>query len=212
MRFLQETFEILYDHFKDTFIEIKEAEKIRDKYFSLLLGFTILLLLITITPSIADTAINSYLQEHFNFTLEVDVLQSAIWFSIFFSSMKYYQRNVFINRQYSYLHKLEQFLDLKVSDQNFSFSRTGEHYNRSFPLVSFLVYLFYLLVFPLVLISVLLLKLWSEISLMSGYFIFDLLMLFFILLLIIANWISIHKGDKYERMKYRWKDLISNFR
>lgn len=143
---------ILADHYKDTFQNIKQSVTLRDR----LLFFAIILLgfqLFQITsPENSSSALVGFFQTHLGFQLSADKdsLAAILWFALLSIVTKYFQTNVYINRQYEYIHKLEEKFTL-ISGGKF-ITREGDHYLSNYPLFSNWCHILYTIVFPISLI------------------------------------------------------------
>jgi hypothetical protein len=80
----------------------------------------------------------------------ISVLQMAIWAIVFGLLLNYFQKCVYVERQYGYIHSLEE--RLKTQDSPFP-SREGSAYLEKYPLYLDWVYTFYTLVFPILIIA-----------------------------------------------------------
>ncbi len=148
---------IYYDHYKDTFVQIKESLIKRDKYF-----FNMIILM-------GLLFFNSFLPKDFEYFSEVflkkkigleyisnfNIIDSFILFVLFYTILKYFQLNIFIERQYTYIHKIEK----KLEESYFiPISREGKSYNDNYPFFSTVTHYIYTGLFPLLLFSLLIIK------------------------------------------------------
>lgn len=141
--------EIMYDHYKDTFGIQKETEKIRNKIFVVLCICILLLMMMTIYPD----NIYQNIQEFFdiklgiNIKFELKILELFNWFIILYLTIRYYQTNANVEKNYNYIHDLEDKLEKK---HKLTIYREGRNYLDQYPLFLTISYVFYKYIFPIV--------------------------------------------------------------
>lgn len=143
-------FNSLYDHYKETICFIKNDLSKRDK-----LTFLIFLLLITyffieLKPVDSIKVANDFLKNKFNFTLilNYEVLNIGILFFIFIFLVKYFSLSLYIEKQYCYIHDIENNLNFFMGTT--LITRESSYYLNEYPLLSALIdriYKFFLPVF-----------------------------------------------------------------
>lgn len=148
-----ENLEIAYDHYKETFTYVREAEKDRNKIFIILALVITALYIFAIEPDSLYQIINEVIREQWQIGVNVGfgTVQSFIWVILLFYSIRYFQINTYIERQYNYLHKLECDIANKV---DFIFEREGKGYLDKYPLLLDMIYYIYTRVFPVIYIVV----------------------------------------------------------
>jgi hypothetical protein len=153
--------EIVYDHYKDTFTLIKDSEKERNKIFIILCLLITGLYLLAIEPNslfqVVKDLVKEYGKTSINFS--ISIVQSLLWIVVLFYSMRYFQVNSYIERQYNYLHIIEEEINAKIQ---FTFSREGKSYMDKYPMVLNLIYYIYTWVFPVIYIGIVLYKIILE--------------------------------------------------
>ena len=156
-------FQTLYEHYKDTFLNIKESIKLRDKLVALVLFVLALMVLYTFWPADAITAFSQITAQKIGIAINVDgsFLGSIIWFALLATIVRYTQVVIYIERQYAYIHHIEEELQ-KNYNSEIIFTREGKSYLNKYPLFSDWVCLLYTTIFPLILISVVLAKITNE--------------------------------------------------
>jgi len=156
-------FQTLHEHYKDTFSNIKESIKLRDKLVALVLFVLALVVLYTFWPADAITAFSQITVQKIGIAINVDgsFLGSIIWFALLATIVRYTQVVIYIERQYAYIHHIEEELQ-KNYDSEIIFTREGKSYLNKYPLFSDWVCLLYTTIFPLILISVVLAKITTE--------------------------------------------------
>ncbi len=62
------------------------------------------------TPQEAVYVISQFISNTLNISTQINLLfiQSIIWFGLLATTLKYFQSVVFIERQYNYIHQLEE--------------------------------------------------------------------------------------------------------
>ena len=99
---------ILYDHYKDTFLLQKDNEKSRNKLFIALCICILILMLMIIYPN----NIYENIQELFidklgiSINFELKVLEAFNWFIISYLTIRYYQINANIEKNSKYIHHI----------------------------------------------------------------------------------------------------------
>jgi hypothetical protein len=144
--------DILHDHYKETFARMREAEALRDRLFLWIIGLFALLSLeigypaavggVLGTLNIAGGELN--LQ-----ALPLPALLNATWVLTLTIGLRYCQTAVFVNRQYPYLHGLEEAISPAVGGGDL-YHREGKVYLREYPLLLNLAWIAYGIVFPLI--------------------------------------------------------------
>jgi hypothetical protein len=160
--------EILNDHYKDTIAQITEFRKLRDRLFSLVLLTVTLLLFQLYAPNEAGTTIGEFITKKLEIQSAINIafIQSVIWFVLLGFVLRYFQTVTNIERQYSYIHGLEEQLG-KYFEGN-AFSREGKSYLENYPLFSDWAHILYTIAFPSLLIVVVLLKIVNEMRFSTG--------------------------------------------
>jgi hypothetical protein len=179
--------DLLYDHYKDSFENIKQNEKQRNSFFIFIAILTSLLFFIWLNPSETQTVINNIINSQIEqgLTLNFSTIQSLIWLILLYLTIRYFQITILINKQYTYLHKLEETISNQLT---FDFSREGKHYNSNYSLISSAAYYFYTLIFPILYGTILTLNITTNISLFNS--IIYLSIVFFLISYIITEHIT----------------------
>jgi hypothetical protein len=153
--------EIIYDHYKDTFTLIKDSEKERNKIFIILCLLITGLYLLAIEPNSLYQVLRDLVKEYgkTNINFSIAIVQSLLWIVMLFYSMRYFQINSYIERQYNYLHIIEEEINEKIK---FTFSREGKGYLDKYPMVLNLIYFIYTWVFPVIYMGIVLYKIILE--------------------------------------------------
>ncbi len=144
--------EALTDHYKDTFHYVREYVGIRDRLFLVVLVLLGLQFFQISSPTESSTAIVEFFKSHFGFQIMINklALNAVLWFALLSVVIRYFQANVYINRQYNYLHALEDKFTQLLGEK--LITREGGHYLSEYPLFSDWTNLLYTWVFPILLI------------------------------------------------------------
>ena len=139
--------DILYDHYKDTIVEIKNKEKKRNKLFIIVLIHIFILFLITLRPDSASQTISDFIMEKWGTGLyfSINTVQAFFMISLIYCVIRYYQINIQIDKNYPYVHKLEKELSTKLGE---SIQREGKNYLKEYPKTQDIVYYCYKYIFP----------------------------------------------------------------
>jgi hypothetical protein len=140
--------ETLNDHYKDTFAYIQEYRKQRDRQFFLILATITLMLFQVFSPKDAGDTIAEFVSKQLNLSRPIDFsfVSSVIWFILLGLVVRYFQIVVHIERQYDYIHKLED--QLSIVFRNGAFTREGKAYLNNYPMFSRWTAALYTAVFP----------------------------------------------------------------
>lgn len=140
--------DILYNHYNDTFSILKEKEGKRDKLFMILFLLIMLLFLFSINQNSIYEMIRELVKNQINvsLTFEFNIILSFLWIVLFYSTIRYFQTVVHINRGYEYLHSIERDIDKKIE---FKFEREGKSYLDEYPILLEFIYQMYIKVFPI---------------------------------------------------------------
>lgn len=139
---------ILYDHYKDTFSIQKESEKSRNKLFLVLCICILILMLMIVYPNNIYENLQEFSSDKLgiNIKFELKVLELFNWFLISYLTIRYYQINANIEKNYKYIHDIEVKLEKK---HKLSIYREGKNYLEQYPIFLTFSYIFYKYVFPI---------------------------------------------------------------
>lgn len=165
----EKLFESLCSHYKDSYDIHLSTRKEREIIFYALIAITGLFYFQTSDLNVVNTIISDALKETGGITLDKKsgVIPTLIWLILFAVSTKYYQIHTRIEREYAYLHKLEAIINpvYNNSSQNShsaAFTREGKSYLQSYPLISNVVHYFYNLIFPIIIITAVISRIYKE--------------------------------------------------
>ncbi len=144
--------ELLARHYQESFSEIRQLEKERNRLFIYLVS-AVALTYLTAVEAIQAVRMVSGLSERLlgaEFSITLGVLQASLWAILLWLTMRYFQVAVHIERQYDYLHDLENLLN-SFFPGTMAFTREGESYLRNYPTFRYWVWVFYSWLFPILL-------------------------------------------------------------
>jgi hypothetical protein len=144
--------EVLHDHYKESFLHIREREKQRDRLFMFVVALIgILFLEIQYSDIFSNFLWNIKLKfvELDISIMPISIFLSVTWTYLFVIVLRYCQSSILIERQYSYLHHLEDKISQIIGDESV-YCREGRTYLNKYPLFSNLVWIFYILLFPII--------------------------------------------------------------
>ncbi|MCY4524679.1 MAG: hypothetical protein OXB84_08075 [Halobacteriovoraceae bacterium] len=154
--------QVLHEHYKDSFRYVRKDISARTKIFSIILIFIALHFFQVTDPEKASNAADAFLKSTVGFTVSIkgQAIGALLWFVLLSAIVRYYQINIYINRQYKYLHKLEKiFKELLGKEMIF---REGNHYLSDYPNFSKGIHILYTWVFPLLILVMGLLKIYTD--------------------------------------------------
>lgn len=154
---------LYYDHYKETNKLNKEAQKKRDRYYLLLCLIEALSFLLSLKPADVCNIIKGGINSQLKMTLEFsnDIIQTVVWMLIAYISIEYFKKVLCIERQYSYINKLEKKIDFLCGKDSL-FNREGEDYQKNYPIVLNLTDLFYKMISPVLFQIINCIKIYKE--------------------------------------------------
>jgi len=157
-------FEQLHDHYKETFSCVQSAIAQRDRFFLTTLGSAVLLVFRALSPQATAQNIAAFLTTKFEFPqVDVSVFGSALWFVLLYSTIRYLQFTVQVERRYPYLHAIENILSEAYAG-GIAFTREGKAYLDKYPKFSKWVSFLYGLAFPALLLFAVLISMALDLS------------------------------------------------
>jgi hypothetical protein len=142
--------EVLHDHYKESFSYIRERERERDRLF--LIALFALLALEIQYPINFRGAVGTL--TFLGIELNVDALPlpaflTATWVTVLVITLRYCQASTNVERQYKYLHTLEDKISAELEDDEL-YRREGRAYKSEYPLFSWWAWRFYVVVLPVI--------------------------------------------------------------
>lgn len=154
MVMLVDKIELLYDHYKDTNALSKKAQEHRNKLFVYLCILEALSFLFLVRPDsalkILVAGINAY--SDIRLVFGNVILQTLLWILIAYFTVRYCQETLYVERQYTYLKKLEK--EITQESKIKIFEREGQGYLRYYPIVLNCIDLFYKMFCPILFIGI----------------------------------------------------------
>lgn len=146
-------FQILHDHYKESFAYIRERERQRDRLFLILIALFGLLAFEVLYPTTLSQVLPAVEVPVVNAKLDVSHLPMAAilgttWVFVLAILLRYGKVTITIERQYSYLHKLEEKISSIIGDAGM-YCREGQAYEKKYPAFSWWAWCFYTILFPL---------------------------------------------------------------
>ncbi len=162
-------FNNLCSHYKDSFDIHLASIKQRDKLFYWLLVIIAVFTLQLSSTDIVVNVVNDYINKAAGIKLgkSSDFISTLLWLLLLGFTTRYYQVVLEIERQYGYLHTLEEKLNGYYPETKV-FTREGKSYLSKYPLFSNWVWLLYTVLFPCLIVFSVIMKAYSEISEMQS--------------------------------------------
>ena len=126
--------QILHEHYNLTCENVKEHVKRRDWMMLYVVAFLIFQFLQISDSSQVSNAVIAFVKNSYGIEISINrqTLEAILWFALFAGLIRYYQTSIFINKQYKYLHHLEdQFSKYFGEDV---LTREGKSYLKKYPL------------------------------------------------------------------------------
>ncbi len=177
--------ELLCDHYKDSFANIQSTLKVRGRLFALLLAVVMLMMLQMHSPQQTAGAVSELIAAQLGITgsLDFSFVPSVVWFLLLAIVVRYCQVVVHIDREYTYLHALEEQLNAQFGGS--LFTREGKSYLQAYPALSKWTHFVYTGLFPIVLTAVAVAKILSEWNGWSKLFVFNVAICLFLLVTVL---------------------------
>jgi hypothetical protein len=188
-------FQILHDHYKDTFVHLREYRTLRDRLLALMLVVVTLMLFQISSPQESGDAISQFFSKRLELSNPIDIsfIGSVIWFSLLALAVKYFQTVVLIEKQHKYLYMIEDQLSQHYGTA--VFTREGKFYLGDYPLFSDWTHILYTGIFPILLLAVISIKIFVEfrgVSSVSVSMLFDVVIFLCILTSTLLYFLSVH--------------------
>lgn len=155
--------EILSNHYNETYSLCKGAQTERNKMFLCVCFVLAIQFLFIIEPTSMITAFTSWLKEAYavDFGFQAEVLQVLLWLVLLYCTMRYYQLNCYVERQYKYIHNLEKQMSEMSS---LVVDRESKNYLDAYPKVLDAIHIIYTWLFPILFEVIIVAKIVSEIK------------------------------------------------
>ena len=146
--------DVLHDHYKESFAHIRQQENSRNRLFLLVILLVGALFLQIQYPLNFKAAIRELELPNASLSLEslpLSSLLSLTWTFLFVITLQYCQYSINVERQYRYLHLLEDKISSLLGDADV-YRREGEAYLKDYPAFSSWAWIFYTFLFPLLML------------------------------------------------------------
>ena len=143
--------ELFYDHYKDTFGQIKENLKRRDRYTIIIFSLIIFLAFKVSNPDLAKSISFEVVNQKIGkIPIDFKYLITGIYIALFGVLISYYQIILANNKLYKYLKEIEKRLSGAMNP--FQIEREGINYLGNRPLLLKVINKFYSVFFPIAVI------------------------------------------------------------
>jgi len=203
--------EILHDHYKETFARIRDVEQSRDRLFLWLIGLFALLCLEIGYPAAVGGSLGtiSIVGGEINLNaLPLPALLNITWALTLVTALQYCRTAVWVNRQYPYLHLLEETISPELGGGNL-YKREGKVYLSEYPLLLDVAWFAYGFLFPsIVMCAAVVLAIWEY-----KYLLYPLLHILFDIFMVgtLIFFFSLYLVQPYLASLWKkWKTWLSN--
>ena len=145
--------DILHDHYKGMLARIRDSEASRDRLFLVLIGLFALLSIEIAYPAALGGTLGTLSIARGEINLKPLPFSGSsgirTWILTLAVGLRYCQTTVLINRQYPYLHQLEETISPAVGGGDL-YHREGKVYLRGYPLLLNVAWVAYGILFPTV--------------------------------------------------------------
>ena len=146
-------FQLLHQHYKDTFQIIKEATKERSTLMRLIFIILVISVLYTFWPSGFVSTVSQVLTKKVGVELNLtsslgNIVGSIIWLVLLVAIVRYTQVVIYIKRQYEYINRIEAEIHEHYGNNSTAFTREGKFETRKNQKISKLTRLSYTILFP----------------------------------------------------------------
>ena len=158
-------FNNLCSHYKDSYEIHLASIKQRDTLFYALLVILAFFSLQVTSTDLVNGALSNYISKEFDVTVDKgsNLFGTLLWLLLFGVSSRYYQIVIQIERQYDYIHHIEELLNGKYAGSR-AFTREGKAYLEKYPLFSNWVWFLYTAAFPLIILLSIALRIQGELA------------------------------------------------
>lgn len=158
-------FSELSSHYKDTYEIHLASIKQRDMLFYALLVVLALFTLQVASTELVNGAITSYVNKQLDLSIgkHSNLFGPMLWLLLFGFSSRYYQTVVQIEREYHYIHHLEDLLNSKYVGTR-AFTREGRSYLNEYKIFSGWAGCLYTIAFPLLILLCIVTRIHGELA------------------------------------------------
>ncbi len=155
----------LCSHYKDSYeIHLASVKQREMLFYALLVILALFSLQVTSTELVNDN-MSSLLNKQLDISIDKhsSLFETLLSLLLFGFSSRYYQTVIQIERQYNYLHNLEDIINRNYAG-TLAFTREGKSYLNEYPIFSKWIGLLYTLAFPLIVLLCIKIRIDSDIS------------------------------------------------
>ena len=158
-------FNNLCSHYKDTYEIHLASIKQRDTLFYALLVILALFSLQVTSTELVNSALSGFINKQLDISIDKNsnLLGTLLWLLLFGFSSRYYQTVIQIERQYDYIHHLEELISKRYPNTR-AFTREGKSYLDEYPIFSNWIWLLYTLAFPLIILTCIVIRILGELE------------------------------------------------
>lgn len=133
-------------------------------FYALLIVLALFSLQVT-SSEFVNNALGSLVKKQLDISIDKrsNLFSTLLWFLLFGLSSKYYQIVLQIERQYDYIHHLEEIINNKYVGTR-AFTREGKSYLGEYPLFSNWIWILYSLAFPLIILLCITIRIHGELK------------------------------------------------
>lgn len=141
--------ELLVEHYEHTCKDVKEQIILRERLFLFVLVLIALTFFQIADPEQSSKVAVSVLEKSLETKVNVNAsaITAVLWFLLLSVTVRYFQANVYIDRRYKYLHKMEEDINILLSQS--LINREGKSYLKNYPLFSSWIHILYTWIFPI---------------------------------------------------------------
>lgn len=157
MAISEKNLELLAAHYNDSYSIIKTREEQRDRLFLIAVAVVGFLAFTIVFPSTLQGLLKEFELTGVKMQIAnvpIAILTSLAWTLLLIFLLRYYQSVVTIDRQYKYLHDLENQIAPEFGENNI-FHREGKAYKEEKSLLTHWIEFLYTIVLPVILVAVL---------------------------------------------------------
>jgi hypothetical protein len=152
--------DLCYDHYKDTFEQIKGYIKRRNTCTVIILSLIVFLSIQTSNPELAKSISTEIVNKSIgNIQIDFEYIKTILYVALLWILTTYYRTIITIEKHYCYLHEIEE--QLSNSMTSFKIEREGKNYLSHYPWLLTVVDILYSILFP---VSIILLSIFKWIN------------------------------------------------
>jgi hypothetical protein len=139
--------ELFYDHYKDTFEQIKGYIKRRNICTVIILCLLVFLSFQATNPKLASSISTEVVSKNIgNIQIDFEYIKSILYIALLWVLATYYRTTLTIEKHYKYIHEIEEKLSNTLSP--FKIEREGKSYYNNYPFFLTLIDILYTITLP----------------------------------------------------------------